>query len=143
MDVMVVLGERKYTVKALPVGASKRWREAFAQEIEGLLGAVQYAGEAMSKQIGSGGELGQLVAGLGGALASSVGPTLLGAPDRMLLMVYAYAPQIGADHEYIEEQAYDEQVMAAFVEVVKLAYPFGGLLALVRTGQASQATKKN
>ena len=141
--VMVELGGKSYEVRQLPVGLSKAWREAFAGKIESLIGTVQATGEMMQVSLTDGAQLGRSVAQLGSLLMSNVGPTLLGSVDLMLGMVAAYCPEIKGDLKRIELEAFDDEVMGAFVEVVKLAYPFGGILELVRGGRVNQETKRN
>ncbi len=74
---------------------------------------------------------------------------LAGSPEELLRLLCDYAPEIGADRERIETEAFDSELVAAFGEVLKLAFPFAGLLRNIRgltnglgaapTGQNSRA----
>jgi len=49
--------------------------------------------------------------------------TLIGSIDMLQDLLFAYSPVLAADRERIEAEAFDEEALAAFVEVLKLAYP--------------------
>ena len=66
--------------------------------------------------------------------------TLIGSMDLLLDLLFAYSPELAEDRERIEEEAYDEEALAAFTEVLKLAYPFGELLAMVNGRTASKTS---
>jgi hypothetical protein len=55
---------------------------------------------------------------------------ILAAPDRITAMLFDYSPVLAADRARIEAEVYESELIAAFVEVLKLAYPFGELLSL-------------
>lgn len=120
-EVEVTLAGKKYQVRALPIKQARLWRAQFQAPFEGLVGALQNVGEL------------ELTNGAGLAtLVSVVSGTLLGSMDLVLEMVFGYAPSLAADRERIEAEAYDEEALAAFIEVLKLAYPFGGVMRLFR-----------
>jgi hypothetical protein len=143
--IKVVLGGREYEVRQLPIRASREWREKFAAPIEQLLGSVQYAGEALQQALGKGSAIdaGELVKRLGQALLSGVGETVLHSMDLVMEMVLAYSPELRADRERIEAEAYDDEVMAALGEALKLAYPFSEILKFVRIGPGEKPIKKS
>ena len=132
---VVVLGGREFVVKQLPIALSRKWRERFAEPIEGVFGAVQMTGTLMGQEARDGAELGKLVGQIGAVLLTDVGKVLLGSMEMLFEMVCAYAPNVEAERKWLEQEAFDDEVMAAFVEVLKLAYPFGGLLNFVNRGQ--------
>ena len=74
-------------------------------------------------------------------IAGTLKDTVLGAVDIVLSMLFAYSPELEADRERIENEAYDDEAFAAFFEVLKLAYPFGALVRNLKTGPAAQTTK--
>lgn len=57
-------------------------------------------------------------------LVRSVSGMLLGSIDQVIALLVAYEPRVSA----VIDEAYDSELLDAFVEVLKLAYPFGGLL---------------
>lgn len=126
-ETKVALGGQTYTIKALPIRQSKAWRA----QLEGPFGELSTALEgAGAVDITSGGDIARLVRTFSG--------TLIGSIDILLDLLFAYSPELAADRERIEAEAYDEEALAAFAEVLKLAYPFGELLALVNGRKASR-----
>lgn len=123
--VKIVLGNREYQVQSKPIGPSKAWRKRFAEPVQALVGSLRFTGDLLNQPISNGADLGGMVSQLGSVLLSGVGETLLGSMDLALEMVCSYAPEIEADRERIEAEAYDDEVLRALWEVLKLAYPFG------------------
>lgn len=121
----VTLGGQSYEIRALPIRQSKAWRAKLEGPFSELSNALEGAG---SIELSSGGDIARLVRTLSG--------TLIGSIDTLLDLLFAYSPELAADRDRIEDNAYDEEALDAFTEVLKLAYPFGQLLALVngRTG---------
>jgi hypothetical protein len=90
-----------------------------------------------------GGHLGQIVSVLQNAggidltkatdlaqLAGVLRDVVIRMPDIACDLLYDYSPEIAADRDRIEIESYDDEIVAALLEVLKLAYPFGGLLKL-------------
>jgi len=127
----VTLGGQTYTLHPLPIRAAKAWRVKFAEPFNALTQALAKAG---SIKLDSGSDL----AGLVGSLSS----TLIGSTDIVIEMLFEYAPELAADRARIEEQGTDPEAMAAFIEVLRVAYPFGSFLQLVRNGQPKPPTSK-
>jgi hypothetical protein len=61
--------------------------------------------------------------------------------DEIIDMVFDYSPELAADREWIEENAPSSEAVAAFVEILKLCFPFLGILALL--GPRAQPTSTN
>lgn len=140
--ITVNLGEQDYEIQQLPRRASREWRERFGRPIEALVGAVEYTGELLSTPDLERQDLGAVIKRVGGALLGGLSQTLIGSVDEIAEMLYAYAPTLREDRERIEECAYDDEIMAAFVEVMKLAYPFSEILDVVR-GRTKTPIRKN
>lgn len=51
--------------------------------------------------------------------------------DDIADLLFAFSPELAEDKEWILEHAYDTEAVTAFMEVLKLAFPFMGLWALV------------
>ena len=66
------------------------------------------------------------------------------AVDLMREKLFEYSPELAADRERIETEGYDSEIMAAFIEVLKLAFPFGQVIGLVSAAieKAGQQTKR-
>lgn len=58
----------------------------------------------------------------------SIGLTVLNSTDIICELLIEYAPE----HQHVFEEAYDSELLEAFVEVLKLAYPFGQALTYLR-----------
>jgi len=127
-SVVVTLGGKPYEVRALSIRAAREWREKFQQPFQAMAAAL---GGMESIELTSGKSIADLL--------NVLQETLLRSPDTILEMLYAYSPEVMADKERIEREAFDDEVIAALVEVLKLAYPFGSLLSLI-PGPASKPT---
>ena len=66
---------------------------------------------------------------------------LVTAPDLLIELFFAYAPDLAANQEAILDTAYDSELIAAFTAVLGMAYPFGSLAKLA-TSLASGSTPK-
>lgn len=125
------LGGRNYTVAALPIAPSRVWREKASKEFDVILKAFSVSFNFETSQIG---EL--------AILLQAVVNTLKRASDQILDLLFEYAPNLKAEREWIEHNATDEEALAVFQEVLKLAFPFGVLLELV-TGRTGSKTLSN
>lgn len=124
----VTLGGQSYTIKALPIRQSKAWRTKLEGPFAELSTALEGAGRI---ELSSGVDIGRLVRTLSG--------TLIGSIDLLMDLLFEYSPELAADRERIEAEAYDEEALEALAEVLRLAYPFGRALALV-TGRMESKT---
>ena len=137
----VTLGGRDYEISRLPYRQSREWRERFAEPIEKIVGGLQFTGDLLGKGIDSGQALGDTIGTLGRVLLGDLGKTLIGSVDLCAEMLFSYAPTL--DREAIESNAYDDEILRAFVEVLKLAYPFSEILASVLPGRLSKPIRKS
>lgn len=119
-SVIVTLADQDYEIKALPIKRAKLWRASLEVPFAELSTTLESAG---SIELSNGADIAKLVRTFSG--------TLLGSVDKMLDLLFEFSPELAEDRERIEEEAYDEEALNAFAEVLKLAYPFGRLLALV------------
>lgn len=117
---IVTLGGVQYTINELPSRRAAQWRQSMQIKLGDVSALIESAPET---DISSGVALANLV--------RDVGSTLIGSTDTLVELLFAYAPAMAADRERIENECYDSELIAAFVEVVKLAYPFGQLANLV------------
>ena len=126
-SVTIELGGRQYEVKALPIKAARVWREKF----NGPFGNVLEILNVSQIELNSPADLGRLLVPLK--------DILLGSLDLAADLLFSYSPALAVDRERIEAEAFDEEMVAALVEVVKLAFPFGEFVKLAR-GLQSRAT---
>lgn len=117
----VKLAGREYEIAQLTIRESKVWREKlrgpFAQLAEQLETIDQI-------DIQNGGDLGKLI--------RSFETTIIGSLELVLDLLCSYSSAIAADREVIEAEGYDNEVVDAFVEVVRLAFPLRALVKVVR-----------
>ena len=126
--VTITLGGKTYEISEAPLRKNAQWRaglNAMLSEVGGLMES------ATSLELNNVGDLLDVV--------RQIQNVLLAAPDRLTAMLFDYAPVLAADRERIEAEVYESELIAAFVEVLKLAYPFGSLINLA-TGLAAKAS---
>lgn len=119
----IVLDGQEIEIPRLKTKAASRWRQRFAEELQALMPAITAAIDAPNMDLSD-------VDGLKD-LAAALLPVLGGAMDQVLELLIAYAPE----QREVLENAYDEEIIAAFVEVFKIAFPFGLLKGLSIPGQ--------
>jgi len=129
--VMVELGGATYTLTQRPIKQAKAWRDALRKPFGQLAATLEGAGKL---ELTSGTDLAGLVQSLSG--------TLLGSVDILLDLLFAYSPELAADRERIEREAFDDEALTAFTEVLRLVYPFGQLLALVNGPAGTPTSSK-
>ena len=129
----ITLAGREYTIRELTSRRNAGWRKKLAEPFGALVTRIEAAGET---DITSPRELVSLIRETAG--------TLLESPDLLAELLFDYAPELAADRERILEEAFDSELMTAFVEVLKLAFPFGSLVeklsGLRSLGQPVQQT---
>ena len=127
----VTLGGRAFALKQRTVAGARQWRAALTGPLTDLITALRNADKVEVKDW-------QSVAGL---LQQAL-TTVAGAPDSLIEALFAYDPALAAERAWIEENCYDDELLAALLEVLKAAYPFGSLLALVSSGTGSTSIKR-
>jgi hypothetical protein len=115
----IELGGQTYQINPLPIQQSRAWRKKFKAPIQEIVAAFRVVGKV---EINDGSQIADFL--------SIFSDTLLGSTDLLLDMLFEYSPELQADRERIENVAFDEEALTGFVEVLKLAYPFGQLIAL-------------
>lgn len=131
-SVTVKLAEREYTVYELKARQNQNWRDQLKTRFTTLADVI---GNAPATELNT--------AGVSG-LIRSVTDLIMDSIGDVREAILAYSPELSADRAFIEENAYDSEIMDAFVEVLTLAFPFGGTLkrvgALFESGPASKPT---
>lgn len=118
--VTVQLGGQEYAITPLPMKKAREWRQKLEQPFGAMVKVLETADTIELTNLGS----------IAGVVQTFAG-TLLGSVDILLNLLFDYAPTLAVDRERIENEAYDEEALAALVEVLKIAYPFGTVLGLV------------
>jgi hypothetical protein len=143
-EITVTLGGKSYIIKQLPIRANREWRAKFNEPVNKLLSAFQEVGKLSSAEFKSGKELMQRIGGLLLARASDVAGVLIESMDLVLDGLFAYSPELQADRDRIENTATDDEAMKAFVEVLKVAYPFGRLMQMAgQIGRTEEAISES
>ena len=123
---------RSFTVQTLPIRKAKEWRALIGAPFDQLVTGLASAGAI---ELTDGNSLANLL-----GLARNL---LIGSVDQIWDWLLAYAPALAADSDWILDHGTDDEVMTAFLEVVKIAYPLGRLVDLFRTtGSAARTTSK-
>lgn len=134
----VMLGGREYVLTEKVMGVSIKWREALRQSsvmriFESLDGALSQIVETVNA-IGEGGSSGQfnLTAGINfAAVAPAVVRGLANSIDDVIALLFDYAPELQDDRAWLEENAYNEELIFAFIEVLKLNFPISALSSVL------------
>ena len=121
--VKVKLAGQEYVVEPLTFKLSKEWRESLGKPIIDLVNVLANADKFQLDNLADLVELVNLAKGI-----------LINSPDLVLDGLCAYSPILANDREIIEEKAYDWEIFDALLEVLKLAYPFGRLVKMFRSG---------
>lgn len=119
--VTVTLGEegfeKEYEIRTLPVKSARQWRKLVREplgRLNDLLGTIKsdMTFETVEDMIAAV----QLI-------VPQLVPLLLDMQDEVFDLLVAYSPALQQDREYLEEHALDEQVIDAFLSVLRLAFP--------------------
>lgn len=159
-QVTVKLGGREYTIAEKPMGVNGAWRKklratSVMQLFESLDGLVDDLVVAIAdvRRESSAGENGDSVEGFRFDIGKMFAvlrnlPTLVNglasSVDDIIDLLFDYEPKLRTERKWLEENAYDEEVIAAFIEVLKLTFPIMALWGLLSTnGSRAQQTATN
>ena len=132
-SVCVRLGEREFAIRTAGFVRAKPWKKRLLTELQPVFEEI---GGATNMSFNSPADLLKMI-----PLMQSI---FLDVTDKMLELLLAYASELEAEREYIEQNATDKQIMAAFQEVVKLSDPFGVVALVTRTyGLTTAGTSSN
>lgn len=127
----VTLAGQEYTIKPLPIRKAREVRAKITGPVEKAIQAIRGIPQVELNDMQA---ISELLDAAKLILADSL--------DLCLDILFEFSPEMAADRERIETLAYDEEALTAFVEVVKMLYPFGGLVKSL-TGLANRATSTN
>lgn len=114
-------------MKPLPRAQAKAFRQRIAEQLDGVTGALRLADGATSVELTDLNSVADLVQKIGGLLVGSI--------DLVADMLFDFSPELAADRQRIDAEGYDDEIVAAFLEVIKLLYPFEQLGRLFQTGR--------
>lgn len=128
--VTLTLSGQEFTLHELDIEANAAWRKRFEAAIAPILDAVQGFDQI---ELETAADLQKIIAPLRNVLLHS--------PAVLVDLLLAYAPEL-VDARKAGLKLYESELLAAFVEVLKLAYPFGALLTMMeqirRPGSATK-----
>ena len=139
----VTLGGREYILSEKVMGVTQRWREHLRQS--GVMAIFQSLDQAVASvlsvvetgvenlQAGDVISIARVLPIIVNGLSNSI--------DDVLALLYDYSPEMAADAEWLGENAYDSEAIAAFIEVLKLNFPIMALWNLL--GSRAQPTLTN
>lgn len=123
----VTLGGKEYVIVELPARKNAGWRKGLEAKLAPILGIIEQAGAGLELRTNE--DLLKVV--------GQVGQLLVTAPDLLIELLFAYAPELAADRDAILDAAYDSELIAAFTAVLGMAYPFGSLARLASLASGS------
>jgi len=141
---VVTLAGRTYTIESLKFKAERAWRKKYDAPIGDLINAISNVKEMSGKEYDKAGDLMREVGTVLLAHANDLIRALLESPDTLFDAICDYSPALASDRAFIEENAYQDEIALVFVEVLKIAYPFGSLLGIVTSlGSLEKQTTPN
>lgn len=137
LNVTVTLAEQQYLIKELPSRKNMEWRQAISEPFGELVDALT---NAPSLEVDNAAGLAQI-----GQLVRMVTSRVVGSIDLMREALFDYSPALDGDRERIENEGYDSEIVAAFTQVLRLAFPFGQMIdlasqAIAKAGQQQRQT---
>jgi hypothetical protein len=124
--IAIELGSRSYTVRQLPIRADADWRKLARPLVEPIIEVAIQSGVTMPTP--------ERLARL--ALINSI----LYEPGQLLDLVFAYAPALEDDRDWIEDNAYTDELMAALFTCFLAAAPAPPAPALAGVASKHPAT---
>lgn len=124
VPVVVKLGGVEYSIPPLTIRKNREWRKKLASKIDSTI-----------KKVGMGVQSDDV-----GAFISGLKTALIDVPTTVADLLFEYCPSLPRD--VIEETALEPELVAAFREVWKLAFPFGEALSqMMAMAQVAQRKK--
>jgi len=130
-NVIVELGGVAYTIHELPSRKSTAWRKKLEKPFSGLVSLLENGPDTDIDNL-------QDLA----TLIRSVSGLLIGSMDTIVDLLFEYSPPLKKSRKKIENEIYDSEIIEAFVKVLGLAFPFGGLVSTVRNLMSLGSTSK-
>lgn len=118
--ITLTLAERTYEVPMAPIQRAKAWRKQLRKPLSELLALIS---TNISVELNS---VKDLI-----ALADTLIPVLMDAPETIFQLLIAYAPALKAEQAFLEANAYDDELVTAFLAVLRAAFPLDRLTSLL------------
>lgn len=127
----VELGGRRYEIATKPLRQSSQMRRRIGEALKPLVRLAQVAPSIEIRNV-------EMV----GSLLGELQAVMIDSLDLIFDLLCEYEPAVAEDREFLLDHAYDEEVIAAALVMVRQLFPFGGLLETLN-GLAESATSKN
>lgn len=122
--VKVRFGDRSYDVQELPTRLNELWRGELEEQLEPIIDIIKgLAREELSVDN---------VGNLAGPV-EQVTKIAMGSPVTIREMALSYSEELEADREWLLDNSYDSEFVEAFIKILGLAYPFGGMVKILKT----------
>lgn len=125
-SVTVMLGGTEFEVVELPARSNVAWRKLLQESVVGL---VDRGVNLSETAVGEGTDTAQALDGVMSLVAQ--------APETAARMICEYSPAIDGAWPELAETVYESELIEAFMQVCKLAFPFGKLVELYKSLSAS------
>jgi hypothetical protein len=116
----ITLAGQEHVIEELPLRKNAAWRQLLNAELHDwaeLMGNAQ--------QVDATNLTGVL------PILRHASDMVLQSPERIAELVFAYSAEMAAQREHIIDNAYESELVDAFMACVRLAFPFGRLTRLV------------
>lgn len=144
-QVTVTLGGRSYAISEKPSGINMKWRKKMRatslmsvfESLDGLVtdlmvvvGSVSDGGKISDIDIGKALGVARVLPAMVNGLSNSI--------DDIIDLLFEYEPKLKTDRKWLDENAYDEEYVRAFLEMLKLLFPIMGIWEMVAGFQGRQ-----
>lgn len=143
-SITVNLAGHTFTIESLKFKAERAWRKKYDLPVANLIGAIATVKEVSSTEFDKPTDLLKQIGGILLSHATDLMKALLDSPDIIFEAICDYSPVLADNRDFIEENAYQDEIAAVFIEVLKIAYPFGSLLGIAQSlGSLEKQTSPN
>lgn len=146
----VVLGDREYVLTEKVMGVSRAWRRKLRES--SVMGIFESLDGALNELVAAVNGLGEEASDgrvnfKAGLTLATVAPAIVrglaNSIDDVIDLLFDYAPELKTDEAWLAENAYNEEFVTAFLEVLKLNFPIMALWSLVSAGSRAQPIATN
>ena len=148
-QVTVTLGGRAYAISEKPSGVNMKWRkkmratslmrvfeslDGLVADLVALAGSIPDGGKLSDIDIGKALGVARVLPAMVNGLSNSI--------DDIIDLLFEYEPKLKTDRKWLDENAYDEEYVRAFLEMLKILFPIMGIWEMV-AGFRGQSTPGN
>lgn len=122
--ISVKFGKKAYKIQERPTRANEAWRAELEEQLDPIIDILKgLAREELSVE-----NVDSLAAPV-----EQVTRIAMGSPVKIRNLVIQYSDDLEADRDWLLDNAYDSEFVEAFLKVLGLAYPFGGMAKILKT----------